>query len=72
MALSNISDEHTSTNRRGFLFGRHYRDFYVFVSEGIKGVRYNIYGTIYRIFFIDMLDLMMYFFRLCREQKELL
>jgi RHS repeat-associated protein len=33
VALSNISDEHTSTNRRGFLFGRHYGNFYVFVSD---------------------------------------
>jgi hypothetical protein len=33
VTLSNIFDEHTSTERRGFLFGRHYRNFYVFVSD---------------------------------------
>jgi hypothetical protein len=32
VTLSNIFDEHTSTNRRGFLFGRNYGDFYMFVS----------------------------------------
>jgi hypothetical protein len=33
VTLSNIFDEHTSTNRRGFLFGRNYGDFYMFVSD---------------------------------------
>ncbi len=33
VTLSNISDEHTSTKRWGVLYSRHYRSFYVFVSD---------------------------------------